>query len=328
MEHTAPPSLDTAKKASETSVWAGFITYGELTAPYLKEFLASLAAQTGVKLQVIAFDNTPEVANENSRILKEHSAIEVLHEGENIGFSRAYNRMIARAAEAGADYFLAINPDTLLEPDTVAKLLAAIQADLALASAAPKIRQWNFKEHIKTDIIDSCGLRLGSALHFSDIGQGENDRGQYDEAKIIGPSGAAGLYRISALQAAAENGQYFDEHFFMYKEDCDLAYRLALAGFGSKLVSEALVYHDRTATGGSLGGRLSNRFSRSRNNRRWAFLNQHFLFIKFWGRQNFRNKLLILIHIKMRFLAALLLEPYLLKEYKALRALKPSLRKY
>ncbi len=64
--------------------------------------------------------------------------------------------------------------------------------------------------------------------------------------EILGPSGAAGVYRLSGLEKIKVNNQYFDELMFMYKEDCDLDYRLFLAGYKSLYVSEAVIYHDRT----------------------------------------------------------------------------------
>lgn len=309
------------------NIWAGFITYGAATAPYLEAFLASLIGQD-VPLHIIAFDNTPEETNANRTILSHYPSIAVLGTGENIGFSRAYNIMMRQAATAGADYFLVINPDTVLEPDAVGKLVDVLSHDATLGSVAPKLRRWDFAQRRKTTQLDSCGLRLVPGLEFHDIGQGEEDRGQHDSTAIIGPSGAAGLYRVAALEAAAEAGRYFDEHFFMYKEDCDLAYRLEQAGFPSRLVPAALVYHDRSDTGGSLRDRFANRFSRTRNNRRWAFINQHLLFLKYWRRQGFFGKWAILFRAALRFAAALLLEPYLLKEYGAIAVQAKDLKKY
>lgn len=309
------------------TIWTGFITYGALTAPYLEAFLASLAEQT-IPLKIIVWDNTPEVDNANTAILKNHPEVEVLRSGENIGFSRAYNAMIRNAAAAGAEYFLVINPDTVLEPSAVRLLAEALAADASLGSVAPKLRRWDFAAGQRTTILDSCGLRLAPGLSFSDGGQGEEDRGQCDAAAIIGPSGAAGLFRLAALEAVAEQGQYFDEHFFMYKEDCDLAYRLYRKHWSSRLIATAVVYHDRSDSGGGLRSRLANRFSRTRNNRRWAFINQHFLFIKFWSCQSFWGKWAIICQIKLRFIAALLLEPYLLKEYSVIWRQRRSLIKY
>ncbi len=307
-------------------IWVGFITYGEITAPYLPYFLQSLYHQTYTNLEIVCFDNTPEAINENTEILEAHSEITVFREDGNTGFSHAYNVLLNKARAAHARYFLIINPDTLLEPDVIDRLVSSLEANPHYGSVSPKIHRWNFTARTKTSYIDSCGLVLKNGLQFSDLGQGEEDRSQYDANLIMGASGAAGLFRLEALAVVAENGKYFDEYFFMYKEDCDLAYRLNVYGYTAKLVPQALVYHDRTATGGSFWQRFAHRHGRSKVANRYSFINQHFLYIKYWSKQEISGKLKILIWVCIRFFEALILEQYLLGSYpfifKGLKVLK------
>jgi len=280
----------------QSKVYIGTIAFGALTAPYLSLFKEAIAAQSFRDAELLIHDNT-----EN-----------------NLGFSKAYNLLIARARSASVDYFLVINPDVYLEPKALEEMVAALEADPKLGSVAPKLRRWDFKNQVFSDTIDSCGLGQKSGLYFYDIGQGEQDRGQYDHARIVGPSGAAGLYRMSALEAIAEKGKYFDESFFMYKEDCDVAYRLEKAGFTSKLVSTAIGYHDRTASGGSFLERVAGRKKRSVNVNLWSFMNQHFLFIKHWRTENALSRIDILLRASLLGLYALLFEQGLLLSYKTI----------
>jgi GT2 family glycosyltransferase len=307
-------------------VYIGFITFGALTAPYLSLFLDSLAKQTYQDYKIIVYDNTPLKEKEHLNILP--NSIDVFSGSENIGFSRAYNKLILAAKQAGAKYFLVINPDTYLDPRALELLVQALEQDDKLASVSPKLLRWDFQNNQLTDVIDSCGLVMRSGLSFFDLGQGIIDQGQYDQAKIIGPTGAAALYNLSALENINENGKYFDENFFMYKEDCDLAYRLFLTGYTAKLVSAAIVYHDRTALGGNLWQRFSNRRQRSQSVRRWSFINQHWLFIKYWSKQNFLSKLMIICKILILGLNALLFEQSLLACYKTILAQRKSLKHY
>lgn len=340
----------------------GFITYGNLTAAYLPSFLESLAAQTYKNFRLIAFDNTPEEDNENIHILKQfsqlsqYSEVEIIRRGENLGFGKAYNIMLNQANGLGDKYFLMINPDTLCEPDMLEKLVLALESDESLSSVSPKIKVWDFYNKLKTEILDTCGLVLKPGLRFIDLGQAEIDNGQYDQASIIGPSGAAGLFRLSSLVEEAEKNnqiskekqgeekeeedqgeesnkevnelQFFDENFFMYKEDCDLVYRLHLAGFSSKLISDSVVYHDRTSTGGSLFKRAINRLGRSPEARRQAFLGQHFLWIKYWGKQSWLNKIFIIWQATLRFFAVLLFEQNLLSSYLTIKKTAKHLKRY
>ncbi len=191
----------------------GFITYGKSTAKYLPYFLSSLKNQIFNNYSIIAFDNTENSDSENTDYIKSnYPEIEILRAGENIGFARAYNKMISKAVEYGTEYFLAVNPDMILEPNAVEKMIKAMDGNKELGSVCPKILRWDFEQTPqslagdygeacgKTKIIDTCGIQEISALRFKDIGQGEIDSGQYDNAEILGPSGACAMFMISALK--------------------------------------------------------------------------------------------------------------------------------
>lgn len=313
----------------------GFLTYNESSAKYLTDFLPSLKKALeflpAADCQVLAFDNSSTENNLNRLALElfnrdNGNFVEYLSAGENLGFSRAYNLLINRASQRGAEYFLVINPDTWLEPDAIKELVAALDKNPGLATASPKIRRWEFSTNTKTKDIDSCGLILKSGLKFLDLGQGQEDRNQFDRASIIAPSGAAGLFRLSALEKIKVGDQYFDERFFMYKEDCDLAYRLYRAGLVSSLIPTAIVYHDRTAasSGTGLWRTLGSRFKKSRQVRSWSFLNQHLIFVKHWPEQKLCSKVLIVCRMLSFFIFSLILEQFLLKNYSQIFPNKKS----
>jgi len=304
----------------------GFLTYNEVSAKYLPDFLSSLVAALSflkpAEYRILALDNSDQTNNHNRLALEffnshHQNLIEYLGAGENLGFSRAYNILINRARQAGAEYFLVINPDTFLDASALKELVQALDADPRLAAVSPKILRWDFTTNTKTKIIDSGGLILQSGLRFKDLGQGQEDRKQFDKTRIIGPSGAAGLFRLSVLESLSESGQYFDERFFMYKEDCDLAYRLVLNNLESKLIPNALIYHDRTAasSGQGLGRIIADRRQKSRQVRAWSFKNQHLLFIKYWEKQTIVNKIVIGFRVFSMFIFSLTLEQFLLNTY-------------
>jgi GT2 family glycosyltransferase len=307
----------------------GFLTYNEVSAKYLPDFLPSLVSALSFlnpsDYQVLALDNSDQNNNHNRLAIEffnreNGSMLEYLNAGDNLGFSRAYNLLINKARLLKAEYFLVINPDTWLEPESLAELVHALDTEQDLAAVSPKILRWDFMTNTKTKIIDSGGLILKSGLRFKDLGQGRKDINQLRPTKIIGPSGAAGLFRLSALEKIAVSGQYFDERFFMYKEDCDLAYRLRLANLISKLIPTAVIYHDRTAAsaGTGLWHALLNRQSKSRQIRSWSFLNQHLIFVKHFKTQNIVNKVLIIFQIFSMLIFALILEQFLLKNYSSI----------
>src|SRR5947199_10263754 len=97
--------------------------------------------------------------------------------------------------------------------------------------------------------IDSTGIIMRGEQRHLDRGAEELDSGQFDQPDdIFGPSAAAALYRRATLEDAAINGRYFDEDFFAYREDADLAWRCRLLGWNSIYVPTAVAQHRRRVT--------------------------------------------------------------------------------
>ncbi len=276
---------------SKTTI--GIILYEEITAKYLPFFLESLKAQTENNFSLLVYDNSEIDLLINKKYLDEEKlTYAYFGTGKNIGFGAAYNVLIKEAKKNNSDYFLIINPDIIFEPNFLQLLISSLEENNDLSSVAPKLLQWQFDNNCKTNTIDSCGIIIKPALQFFDLGQGELDNGQFNTSEILGPSGAASLFKISALDEIREGDNYFDEHFFMYKEDCDLVMRMTLKNQKSKLIPEAIGYHDRTAfaKGSSLRSRIKARRLRSRKVSEWSFINQQLLYAKYWSTLNFKNK--------------------------------------
>ncbi|MBI4812015.1 glycosyltransferase family 2 protein [Candidatus Falkowbacteria bacterium] len=309
----------------------GFITYGESTAKYLPYFLPSLvkaAERSEADYKILAIDNTEEEDNENARYIKNNfSDVDFERAGKNLGFARAYNKMINKAVRTGAEYFLTINPDTIINEDAIEKMVAAMD-DARLGSVSPKIYCWDFERGNKINIIDTVGLIKSAGLQFKDLGQGENDVGQHDKAKIFGPSGAAAFYRVSALEKIKDKFGFFDERMFMYKEDCDLAYRLYLSGYKSRLAAKAIVYHNRTAraAGGGWVNAFKARKNKSKKIKEWSFLNQRIIYLKHWRSLTAKSKTVVIIREIATFAYVLLFEPFLLTQYWELFRFKKHVR--
>lgn len=307
----------------------GFLTYNESSLKYLADFLPSLRSALSFlnqnEYKVLAFDNSDPNDSSNRDAIdlfneKNSNFLEYIHAAGNLGFSRAYNILIRTALRMQAEYFLVINPDTILEKNTISELVFALDSQADLASASPKIRRWDFAANTKTRIIDSCGLIVKRGLRFYDLGQGKEDDKRFDQYSILGPSGAAGLFRLSYLEMIKENDQYFDENFFMYKEDCDLAYRLSLIKAKSTLVPTSIMYHDRTAASSGEGviSKISDRRKKSQKVRAWSLRNQHQIFVKHWGSQDIFSRLIIVLRVILSAIFSLILEQFLLKEFRLL----------
>ncbi|PKM91438.1 hypothetical protein CVU82_02475 [Candidatus Falkowbacteria bacterium HGW-Falkowbacteria-1] len=279
----------------------GFISYNQSTNRYLPFFLPSLKKAVyeleDIDFEIISLDNSEDYFDNYTYIdnfRRESGLLDkflLIKSDCNLGFARGFNLIINEAIERKADLFLAVNPDVVLEDDSINKLVCEFIKNKdnfnLVSSFSPKILKWNFENNQLTKNIDSLGIGLNRLHRFFDVGQGELDNNyEFDEKKeIFGVSGAAAFFNIRALVDVAYNNgkhlEFFDEMMFMYKEDIDLAYRLQLAGWKSYLVPGAKVYHDRNLSSKSLNI-YSLIFKEGENKlRSQSFLNQLILILKF-----------------------------------------------
>lgn len=160
----------------------------------------------------------------------------------NIGFAGGHNRLIA--ASRGA-YYLCLNPDAVLAPDYVSALVATLEATPTVGSVTGRLLRLD-----SPDVLDSTGIVMTRDQRHLDRGGDELALGRYDAGPedVFGPSGAAALYRRAMLEDVAVEGEYFDEDFFAYREDADLAWRARLQGWTSLYVPSAIAHHRRRVT--------------------------------------------------------------------------------
>ena len=292
-------------------VAVGFITYGQSTIKYLPDFVAGLKAQTFKDFSVLVLDNSDVADRANEAWLRQNMPeADIQIAPANFGFAKAANQLLAKAKSHGAEYFWLLNPDTCLDPNALAELVRFMDEHGQIAAASPKVLRWDFANKTKTKIIDTCGLILRPGFKFVDLGQGEIDNSQFDKFSILGPSGCSAFFKLAAL-----GNLKFDENFFMYKEDCDLAYQMFLAGKLSSLVPSALVWHDRTVAGGA-------RKNKGRQGKIWSFFGQHLLLKKYFRYQNFWSKLMIIGREILMLGYAVIFEPYLFKELSKVKRVK------
>ncbi len=101
----------------------------------------------------------------------------------------------------------------------------------------------------RTNIIDSTGIYFTRNMRHLDRGAEETDRGQYDRPQyVFGASGAAVLFRRDFIQDVSVEGEFFDEDFFAFREDADLAWRAQVMGWKCLYTPTAVAWHVRRVT--------------------------------------------------------------------------------
>ncbi len=219
-------------------------TYNEVDC--IAELLQSISAQTVQPRAVVIIDNSEDNAVVDEIEKYKDDLVEVYKQDRNLDFSRSYNLGITKT---NTPYVLIMNPDMVLQPDALEKLLRSIHEDKQIAAVAPKL----LRHESSPAVIDGMGITLTKSRNYLNIGENEEDQKQYDELReLFGVSGAAILLRRSALNDIAAHGgggehEYLDEDFIAYKDDVDLSYRLLHRGWKTIVQPSAVIYHKRTA---------------------------------------------------------------------------------
>jgi GT2 family glycosyltransferase len=200
--------------------------------------LESLQRQTYTDFDVHVLDNASN--DDLLKMVEPFDIAYVTRSRVNTGFSKGHNELARRFP---SEYVLFLNADTVLNPDFIDVLVRALDARPDAASASGKLIRMDGKT------IDSTGILMLREQRHLDRGADQPDTGQFDTAEdVFGPSGAAAMYRRTALDDVAVDGQYFDEDFFAFREDADLAWRCRLQGWNSIYVPSAVAQHRRRVT--------------------------------------------------------------------------------
>jgi GT2 family glycosyltransferase len=221
-----------------TLVSIGIVTWN--SAADLPRCLDAVRAQRHQSIELIVGDNA---STDGTRALLEArtSETERRYFPSNRGFSAAHNALIR---DSRGVYYLTLNPDVVLDPGFVAALVDAMDAAPGAGSATGKLRRAE-----PAGVLDSTGVVMHRSQRHFDRGADERDRGQFDApGPVFGVSGAAGFYRRAMLDDVAVDGEVFDEDFFAYREDADLAWRAQLLGWDAIYVPAATATHVRRVT--------------------------------------------------------------------------------
>ena len=212
------------------------------SAPYLRRCLEGIAQQTHSDVEWIHVDNA-SADHSAARVMEAFPRCQQIINSENRGFAAAANQAIRIAS---GDYVALCNPDAFLTPEYLARIVDAFErADEKFGAATGKLMRAKGYEIVPTDEIDSLGIRMTrSGRHFDITGTRHPAPG----TEVFGVSGAAAVYRKSFIIDITINNEYFDEDFFAYREDADVAWRGRLFGWRAMLVPDAIAYHVRSVT--------------------------------------------------------------------------------
>ena len=170
--------------------------------------------------------------------------ISLIRTPKNGGFGYGNNAGMKYLENFNPKYFLILGNDTIIEENTISKLLNHIENNDRIGIVVPKVLLFETK---KTNRINSLGGNFCKFGFANDrfFGQKIHEIADIDNNFFYAP-GSCFLVR----EEIAKKINYFDENIFLYWEDVDFSWRTRLIGFDIQIVPESLIYHKlSTSTG-------------------------------------------------------------------------------
>ena len=204
---------------------------------YLERCLSSVVNQTYPHFEVILVDNGSTDGSVEF-VSRTFPRVRLIANAENMGFAAGSNMGIEVAK---GDYIATLNNDAQADRTWLEELVRPMEADERVGMCASKMLFYH-----QPQLINSAGISLDKVGIAWDRKLGEPETEGERLQEVFGPCAGAALYRRRMLEEVG----LFDEDFFCYLEDVDLAWRARLRGWRSLYVPGAKVYHLHSATSG------------------------------------------------------------------------------
>ena len=220
----------------------------------LELLYSSIAGTAYPELKIYFVDNNPDEGDSDfSKKLNTSLKLNITYikPGFNSGFAGGNNSGAEQAMKDGCEYIFFLNNDVVLDKDCISKLVEAIEKDLhkdiskeiSIGAAAPLILYG--KELNKDTIIQELGAKADFKSYkiekyfegkkYSEL---KNSLPEVMNADVI--SGGSCLFKSDALEKTG----LWEESYFAYGDEIDLAKRVKDSGYKTVAVSSAVLYHN------------------------------------------------------------------------------------
>ncbi|NOZ75931.1 MAG: glycosyltransferase [FCB group bacterium] len=182
-------------------------------------------------VEIIVVDNH-SFDDSVAMIRKQFPEITVLANATNRGFGKAVNQA---AEKATGDYFLILNPDTVVQENSISRLITYVQTHPEIGMVGPKIlnADGTLQPACKRSF-PTLSVALPKILGLSSLFPKSRWAGKYnltylDENQPHSVDAVSGSCMLVPKTIFHEVGG-FDPAFFMFGEDLDLCYRIKTLG--------------------------------------------------------------------------------------------------
>jgi O-antigen biosynthesis protein len=212
---------------------------------FLEQCLKSVfTSGKNLDMEVFVVDNN-SVDGSVEMVAEKFPDVTLMANDRNLGFSRANNQAIHKAR---GRYVLLLNPDTVLEDDTLQKVVGFMDEHPDGGGLGVKMLdgQGNFlpesKRGLPTPGVAFCKVFGLSALFPKSRTFGRYHLGFLNKDETHRVDVLSGAFMLLRREALEKTG-LLDEDFFMYGEDIDLSYRITAAGYNNYYYPGTRIIH-------------------------------------------------------------------------------------
>jgi GT2 family glycosyltransferase len=213
---------------------------------WLGDCVSSALAMNYPNFRVVVVDNGSTDDSVNL-VRKRFPQVHVIQNKQNLGYPAGFNVGMAYAHVCGAEYFLLVNNDTVIDSGALRALVATAESKDRAGFVSGKVYF-----HDRPTILQTVGKTLDPVFWSGhDIGENEKDGGQFDmveERDFLDD-----IYILVSKQLYEDVGGY-DPQLFLQCEGFDWQIRAKKKSWRLYFTPEAKIWH---RSGQSMGGRGS-----------------------------------------------------------------------
>jgi GT2 family glycosyltransferase/lipopolysaccharide/colanic/teichoic acid biosynthesis glycosyltransferase len=200
---------------------------------FLEQCLMAIERARGdVNIEIFVVDNA-SVDGSQAMIRKRFPRVKLIENSRNVGFSTANNQALKKAQ---GKYVLILNPDTLIQEDTITVLKRYLDEHPSVGAVGCKLLNPDGSFQINSRrSFPTPWVAFSRIIGLSRIFPRSRLFGRYNltyldpdvETEVDVLSGSLMMLRREVVEQVG----FFDEDYFMYGEDIDLSYRIKKAGW-------------------------------------------------------------------------------------------------
>jgi GT2 family glycosyltransferase len=178
-------------------------------------------------------------------VRKQFPSVIVVANDQNVGFSKACNQVIPKAA---GEYILLLNPDSIVVDDAISRLIQFMDTHSNCGAVGPKVLNADGSLQLACRrAFPTPGAAFFRLTYLSKLFPRSTTAAKYNltyadpdtELEVDALSGACMMVRRTAVEQVG----LLDEDIFLFGEDIDWCWRIKQAGSKVFYCPEAVVYH-------------------------------------------------------------------------------------